>query len=88
MKDYIEQALRTESKPTTDLLMRLSDHARAVHAFMGLMTEVGELVDNYKRHIFYGAPLDKSNAAEEGGDCLWYLAILFDSIGIDFEKPS
>jgi len=28
------------------------------HAITGLLTEVGELADMLKRHIYYGAPLD------------------------------
>src|SRR5262245_54651403 len=85
MKDYIQQALRTESKPNLSLMGRMNEHARAVHAIFGLLTEIGELTDQFKRHIFYQAPLDLSNANEEVGDVLWYLAIMMDHVGIDFE---
>lgn len=53
---------------------------RLLHAAMGLCTEVGELQDQLKRHIFYGKPLDKVNLLEEGGDISWYLRILADEL--------
>lgn len=84
-KEYTANALRTESKPGPDLLHRLDTQARQVHAFFGLLTEVGELADAVKRHIFYGAPLDRTNIKEEAGDVFWYLAILLDDCGVSFE---
>lgn len=79
---YIELALRTESPPTPALLGRLIAMVRAVHAFFGFTTEIGELADNFKRHIFYGTELDTTNIDEEVGDVFWYLAILLDHCGV------
>ena len=84
--EYQELALRTESPITPELIERLTGNARAVHAFFGLLTETGELADGFKRAIFYGKPLDTTNINEEVGDVLWYLAILIDVLGIDFES--
>lgn len=53
---------------------------------MGLLTEAGEFADKFKRHIFYAAPLDMTNSAEEVGDIMWYLSILLDHVGIDWEQ--
>jgi NTP pyrophosphatase (non-canonical NTP hydrolase) len=86
MQNYIEEALRTESPITPELVDRLTGNARAVHAFFGLLTEMGELADGFKRAIFYGKSLDTTNIKEEVGDVLWYLAILMDTLGIDFEQ--
>jgi NTP pyrophosphatase (non-canonical NTP hydrolase) len=86
MENYVELAIRTESPITMELLGRLSAQARAMHAIMGMMTELGELVDMYKRHIFYGTPLDLTNSAEEQGDVFWYQAILCDHTGITFQQ--
>ncbi len=43
---------------------------------MGTVTEVGELADQVKRHVFYGLDLDKENLIEELGDIEWYLSII------------
>lgn len=86
MKDYIKQALRTESPITPELVERLAGTTRVVHAIFGLFTEIGELTDIFKRHIFYGKEIDYTNFDEEIGDCLWYLAILMDFCGVDFEQ--
>lgn len=53
---------------------------RLLHAAMGICTEGGELVDQLKKHIFYGAPLDRVNLFEEAGDCSWYLRVLADEL--------
>lgn len=86
MKDYIQKALRTESPITRELVERMTGSARVIHAIFGLFTEIGELVDIFKRHIFYGKPIDLTNMDEEIGDVLWYLAILMDFCGVDFQS--
>ena len=73
--------MRTEAPITPELLQRLTPEARALHAILGLTTEVGELADIWKRRIFYGRAIDPVNAREEIGDVLWYLAILCDFFG-------
>lgn len=78
---YEQLAKRTEAPITPELLQRLTPEARALHAIMGLTTEVGELTDIWKRRIFYGREIDLVNAREEIGDMLWYLAILCDCVG-------
>ena len=51
---------------------------RMVHGFVGLKTEIGELYDAYKKHWFYGKPLDLHNVEEEIGDLIWYTELLED----------
>ena len=53
---------------------------------MGMQTEIGELVDVYKREIFYNKPIDEVNIIEEISDCAWYIALLCDHLDIDFEQ--
>lgn len=48
------------------------------HSSTGVFTEVAELVDNLKRHIYYGKDIDYVNLKEELGDICWYFAILFN----------
>ncbi len=49
-------------------------NAPMLHGTIGVMTEAGELLDCVKKHLYYGKPLDDTNAKEEIGDILWYLA--------------
>ena len=83
---YITDALRTESPVTPELVERLTGIPRDIHALMGLVTETGELVDAFKRFVFYGKPIDKVNIKEEIGDLFWYLAILCHAHGLNFEE--
>jgi hypothetical protein len=84
MDNYIELALRTEpsAEQYEEILNRVGNPEiiRLLHAFMGLSTEVGEIVDALKKHIFYGKSLDLINLAEEFGDCDWYKAIGVDAL--------
>lgn len=43
------------------------------HMLRGMITEIGELTDIYKKHDAYGTPLDKVNISEEIGDIMWYI---------------
>lgn len=45
---------------------------KLAHGVTGLITEHGELLDCFKRHIFYGEDLDTANVKEELGDLYWY----------------
>lgn len=79
-KTFTQKALRTE---TSDF--KNPPNPRILHAAIGLCTESGELIDALKKSTFYGRELDVVNVKEEAGDILWYLAILFDELGTDFE---
>lgn len=80
--DYIDGALRTE--PQAYYPDRIN--MRALHAYMGLTTEVGELVDTFKKHIFYGKEIDHENLVEEMGDLFWYIALMVSHLGVSFEE--
>lgn len=54
--------------------------ARAIHACLGLMSEVGEIADALKKHIIYGRELDQINLMEESGDTSWYQALLLAAV--------
>lgn len=86
-QEYIELAKKTESNDHRPIVERLSkDHTvRVLHAAMGVSTEAGELLDAVKKYVYYGQPLDETNLFEEVGDIFWYLAILADELGFDFE---
>lgn len=78
-KQFIKDAIRTESN------LFFPTDPRVLHASIGLVTESAELADALKKSMFYGKELDLLNVKEEAGDILWYLAILFDAIGTDFD---
>lgn len=83
--EYIKKALKTESKDykfksTGDVTPRIE------HAVYGLVTESGELLDAIKKAKIYGQDLDKVNIVEELGDLMWYMALLVDELGVDFEN--
>ena len=86
-KDYIKNAIRTESTDFTAMDERLGQDGtkRLLHAGIGMATEAGEFLDSLKKHIFYGKELDRVNLKEEMGDLFWYLAIACDELGVEFE---
>ncbi len=86
--NYINDAIKTESNDFTAMDSRLKENGlkRLLHAGIGLSTESGEFLDALKKHIFYGKELDRVNLAEELGDLFWYMAIVADELGIEFES--
>ncbi len=55
------------------------------HMLMGLMTEVGELTDIFKKSFAYGKEMDWVHVQEEMGDCFWYLSELCSINEFDIE---
>lgn len=79
--EYVNKVIKTETIDYTLVLERLSmiPMLRLLHGIIGKMTELGELADNFKRHIFYGTPLlveEKGGLVEELGDDAWYSALI------------
>src|SRR5688572_11699064 len=77
IKTYIRESERTLVQKGKDLNM--------LHGAIGIVTEAGELLDAFKRNIYYGKELDKVNVKEEIGDLMWYIAILAREMDFDFE---
>lgn len=44
-----------------------------LHAMMGMVTEVGEMMDLMKKYLIYNKPLDKKKLKDEQGDLFFYL---------------
>jgi NTP pyrophosphatase (non-canonical NTP hydrolase) len=87
VKEYINNVLKTESNDFEAIVNRLDNETiRLLHAFMGMATESSEALDMLKKHLMYGKPLDKTNAVEEIGDCMWYMAVALDTLGVSFEE--
>lgn len=79
IKQFIEEANRTnaplESSQLTD-----------IHMLMGMVTEVGELMDVYKKNLAYTKPMDLVNVQEEIGDLMWYVAGFCKNNNFDLER--
>lgn len=80
----------TDGKPTQEQrdAARAMDHrlSRVMHAMMGMVTELGELMDPVKKHLIYGKPLDLPNLGEEIGDGNWYSSgVLCDALEMRLE---
>lgn len=76
--DYAKACRRTDTDKYTEAIKRVSvlKTFMILHALMGVTTECGELMDQLKKHLIYGKPLDDVNIFEEDGDLRWYLALL------------
>jgi len=57
---------------------------RLMVSALGLTGEAGEFADIVKKYA-YGKKLDRTHAAEELGDVLWYLAEAATSLGLDLQ---
>ena len=72
--EYATLALRTVKwLPTADKDLE--------HAQVGMVTELGELFDAWKKVAVHGKVVDNVNAIEEIGDVFWYVNLLWEVIG-------
>lgn len=53
---------------------------------LGLAGETGEVIEQVKKHVYHGQPLDQEKFKKELGDVLWYLAGLATVVGADLEE--
>jgi NTP pyrophosphatase (non-canonical NTP hydrolase) len=87
--DPCKSASRMESMLPVDPNSPDSLHLMPVrinHAIVGLAGEVGELAQLLERWVYYGQLLSVADVEEEVGDCLWYLALLCNAVGIPMER--
>ena len=83
LKEYKEEAARTFTYRKTELHQKPTD---LLHCAIGACTETGELLDQFKKHLYYGKDLDLINVGEEIADCMWYLSNLARLLDLDIEK--
>ncbi len=55
-----------------------------LHMILGMITEIGELADTFKKEMAYGKEIDWINVKEEIGDLLWYVIGFCNINGFDF----
>lgn len=68
-KEYTKLTGRTNA-PLGDTY----DNLTSLHMLMGMATEVGELIDQFKKNLAYKRDIDWFNVEEELGDLLWYIS--------------
>jgi len=87
-KEYTSEILKTKNGEYDRIFKTLQDPKKIdiLHSCLGLTTEVGEIVDTLKRHIYYGSELDIVNIEEEAGDICWYFSLLLSTLGISFDQ--
>lgn len=79
LEDYLKKADRTThslhskekgmNRANTEAIFEIN------HAIMGMLTELGEFADIFKKYENYGKEIDWVNAIEELGDLMWYIAL-------------
>ena len=75
LQEYIELSEKTLSNEFhSDKKME-----KILHAVMGSLTEIEELLDNYENEM------DHINLIEEIGDIFWYLSILFREFNLSLD---
>lgn len=81
LNDYQDAANETDLRPG-------SDEAALLFPMMGLASEVGALVNQYKKRVRDGDAhqLFSSRVGEELGDVLWYVANLASKLGLSLEE--
>lgn len=70
LQAYTSAASRTCPNLGTDPQERGLDN---LHMVLGMVTEVAELADVFKKDMAYGKPIDWVNVGEEVADVMWYL---------------
>jgi len=78
LSEYQAATARTDNRDI------LPEHQMNMHV-LGLVGEVGELVEAHKKHLYHGHSFDFAALRKEMGDILWYLARLADDHGFNLD---
>jgi NTP pyrophosphatase (non-canonical NTP hydrolase) len=62
-----------------------SPGADTMHMLLGMVSEVGELINVYKASLAYGKEVDMVNVKEEIGDLFWFIVNFCDINSLDLE---
>lgn len=87
LNDYQRQANRTDQRPLRDGDDEIAREMALVFPLMGLGSEVGSLLTQYKKHVRDrdAHPLFSKRVEEELGDVLWYVANLAAKLGLHLD---
>lgn len=84
MKDYAQWVHDVAAKPRPVTKSPWRD--KVLLATVGLSGELGEVTEIIKKSTFHGKQINLEHLKEEIGDVLWYLALLVECYGFDFEN--
>lgn len=79
-------------KEYTDFVQSLSSpyfqvsDPEELHGIIGIASEAGELLDQYKKSLFYLKPIDKINMKEELGDIWFFMNLVMARNGWTIEE--
>jgi len=79
INEYVKNSQRTLAKLDNKQLDNL-------HVTLGMLTEVGELADQFKKNMAYNKEIDWVNVQEEIGDLMFYVAGFCTINNFDLEK--
>ena len=79
IKEYCEKSKNT----CADLHYREKNN---LHMILGMLTEVGELADVYKKKLAYDKEIDIINVKEEIGDLMFYISNFCRMNNFDLEE--
>lgn len=77
IKTYSEEIKRTVAP--------IDKEKNNIHFLMGMITEIGELTDAFKKNLAYGKEVDWTNVVEELGDLMWYVINFCNENSINLE---
>ncbi len=80
IKEYQKLTSRTNA-PLTEY-----NDLTSIHMLFGMTTEIGELTDQFKKHLAYGKSIDWINVKEEIGDLMWYVSEFCNQHQFDLEE--
>ncbi len=87
---YAEECRRSDSTATGEGRVAAAGEAASriseMHYAMGIVTEAAELLDAYKKGVFYRKPIYRGHLVEELGDLMWYIARLMDELGVSMDE--
>ncbi len=64
----------------------MSKSKRLDMALFGMIGEMGELIDYFKKVKYQGHQYYDEKVINELGDIFWYIANLIDRLGLDFDE--
>jgi NTP pyrophosphatase (non-canonical NTP hydrolase) len=85
MSKNADGSTRIGTKKMMNLDKALPINPRVFHGVIGIATESGELMAAMAKAMQLEQPVDGINAQEEMVDAMWYMAILHDALGLNWE---
>jgi NTP pyrophosphatase (non-canonical NTP hydrolase) len=83
INELVEAGKRLEPKDDLGDANLTQDQAEVLHALLGYVTEIAEIIPVLARFVFEGKPMDIINLSEELADVDFYKAMLLRKFGID-----